>query len=103
MARRPRHAFEGYKVKTLEHGGEYPDTMPQAIEVSDSEGRKALYVPLLRDGKVVRSTGIVDALKSVMGMIVSPEPELDDGSARGKIDDREEAGALLPLACSRIR
>lgn len=55
--------FEGYRIKTLEQGGEYPDTMPQAIEVTDAEGRKALYVPLSRDGGVLRSAGVVDALK----------------------------------------
>jgi hypothetical protein len=55
--------FEGYRVKTLEQGGEYPDTMPQAIEVTDAEGRKALYVPLSKDGKVVRSAGILELLK----------------------------------------
>lgn len=55
--------FEGYSVKTLEQGGEYPDTMPQAIEVTDAEGRKALYVPLSNDGKLVRSAGIFDELK----------------------------------------
>ena len=55
--------FEGLRVKTLEHGGEYPDTMPNAIELTDAEGRKALYVPLSRDGKVVRSSGIMGLLK----------------------------------------
>jgi len=55
--------FYGYKIDTLEQGGEYLDTMPQAIEVTDAEGRKALYVPLSRDGMVVRSASIVDALK----------------------------------------
>lgn len=55
--------FEGYSVKTLEHGGEYPDTMPQLIEVTDAAGNKAAYVPLSRDGKVVQSAGVVEALK----------------------------------------
>jgi hypothetical protein len=55
--------LEGFRIKTLEQGGEYPDTMPQAIEVTDAEGRKALYVPLSRDGAVVRSAGILNALK----------------------------------------
>jgi hypothetical protein len=55
--------FEGYKLKTLEQGGEYPDTMPQAIEVTDAEGREALYVPLSKDGKVVRSAGVLNLLK----------------------------------------
>jgi hypothetical protein len=37
---------EGYAIETREHAGEYPDTMPQLIEVTDAEGRKAAYVPL---------------------------------------------------------
>lgn len=55
--------FEGYRVKTKEHAGEYPDTMPQVIEVTDAEGRKAAYVPLSRDGKVVDSSAVVERLK----------------------------------------
>jgi hypothetical protein len=27
--------FEGFKINTLEQGGEYPDTMPQVIEVTE--------------------------------------------------------------------
>jgi hypothetical protein len=55
--------FEGYTIETQEHAGEYPDTMPQLIEVRDAEGNKASYVPLSKDGKVVDSSNIVDALK----------------------------------------
>ncbi|MGO4513228.1 hypothetical protein AB4Z51_40260 [Bradyrhizobium sp. 2TAF36] len=55
--------FEGYQVETKEHAGEYPDTMPQVIEVTDAEGRKAAYVPLSRDGKVVESSAVVKKLK----------------------------------------
>lgn len=55
--------FEGYHVETREHAGEYPDTMPQVIEVTDAEGRKAAYVPLSRDGKVVDSSAVVEKLK----------------------------------------
>ncbi|WP_316205325.1 hypothetical protein [Bradyrhizobium sp. SZCCHNS3004] len=43
--------FQGYRIKTLEQGGEYPDTMPQAIEVTDPAGRKALYVPSRRTAR----------------------------------------------------
>ena len=28
----------GLTFETLEHGGEYPDTMPQAIRLTDAEG-----------------------------------------------------------------
>ncbi|WP_315747724.1 MULTISPECIES: hypothetical protein [unclassified Bradyrhizobium] len=37
--------------------------MPQAIEVTDPAGRKALYLPLSKDGKVVQSAIVVEALK----------------------------------------
>jgi hypothetical protein len=55
--------FEGYSIKTLEHGGEYPDTMPQVIEITDAAGHKAAYVPLSRNGKVIQSARVLDALK----------------------------------------
>lgn len=42
---------------TLEHGGEFPDCMPQAIEVKDSHGRSAIYVLPLEGGKAVKSLG----------------------------------------------
>jgi hypothetical protein len=37
-----------------EHGGDEPDMMPQAIIVTDAEGRWAVYVPLEMNGQVVR-------------------------------------------------
>jgi len=43
----------GLRFKTLDHGGEYPDNMPQAIQVTDSLGRTCLYVPVTQGGKVV--------------------------------------------------
>ena len=38
-------------------GGEYPDTMPQAIKLIDAKGRSCIYVPITQDGKVVDSQG----------------------------------------------
>jgi hypothetical protein len=29
----------GLRFETFDHGGEYPDTMPQAIKLTDAEGR----------------------------------------------------------------
>jgi hypothetical protein len=29
----------GLRFETMDHGGEYPDTMPQAIKLIDAEGR----------------------------------------------------------------
>ncbi|MCK1393678.1 hypothetical protein IVB29_23345 [Bradyrhizobium sp. 1] len=55
--------YEGYTFETREHAGEYPDTMPQVIEVTDPEGRKAAYLPLSRDGNVVDSSAVVRKLK----------------------------------------
>lgn len=43
----------GLTFKTLEHGGEEPDTMPNAIRMTDPLGRSALYVVLKIDGKAV--------------------------------------------------
>ncbi len=43
----------GLRFKTLDHGGEYPDNMPQAIQVTDRLGRTCLYVPVTQGGKVV--------------------------------------------------
>ena len=45
------------RFETLEHGGEYPDDMPQLIRVTDPEGRVARYRPIKEDGKVVDSKG----------------------------------------------
>ena len=47
----------GLRFETMEHGGEYPDTMPQAIKLIDAEGRSCIYVPITQNGKVVDSQG----------------------------------------------
>jgi hypothetical protein len=48
---------KGLRFETMEHGGEYPDTMPQAIKLIDAKGRSCIYVPITQDGKVVDSQG----------------------------------------------
>jgi hypothetical protein len=53
----------GLRFETMEHGGEYPDTMPQAIKLVDAEGRSCIYVPITQDGKVVDSQGFVPDLE----------------------------------------
>ena len=45
----------GLRFETLEPGGEFPDTMPQAVRITDAEGRSCLYVPVKVDGRVVDS------------------------------------------------
>lgn len=47
----------GLTFKTLEHGGAYPDTMPQAIRVTDKEGRWCIYTPTTYRGEVVQHHG----------------------------------------------
>jgi hypothetical protein len=47
----------GLRFETMDHGGEYPDAMPQAIKLIDAEGRACIYVPIMQDGKVVDSLG----------------------------------------------
>jgi hypothetical protein len=49
----PRLDGSGLRFETMEHGGEYPDAMPQAIKVIDAQGRSCIYVPISQDGKVV--------------------------------------------------
>jgi len=49
----------GLRFETIEHGGEYPDTMPQAIKLFDAAGRSAIYVPITQDGEVVESLGLM--------------------------------------------
>ncbi|MHC2621516.1 hypothetical protein ACVIW2_003548 [Bradyrhizobium huanghuaihaiense] len=66
--------FEGYRVETKEHAGEFPDTMPQVIEVTDAEGRKAAYVPLSRDGKVVDSSAVSKGSRTTN----DPNPDLPE-------------------------
>ena len=47
----------GLRFETMEHGGEYPDTMPQVIKLIDAEGRSRIYVPILQNGGGVDSQG----------------------------------------------
>src|SRR4051794_5033139 len=44
-ARPHDESMDGAKLRfeTLAHGGEYPDDMPQAIRVTDPDGRSCLY------------------------------------------------------------
>jgi hypothetical protein len=41
----------GLQFETLDHGGEYPDTMPQAIKLIDAGGRSCIYVPITQEGR----------------------------------------------------
>ena len=44
--------------QTLEHGGAYPDEMPQAVKVIDQQGRWCIYTPITGlDGEPVQSRG----------------------------------------------
>ena len=47
----------GLTFETLEHGGDELDTMPQAIKLTDAEGRSCIYVPIREGGTVVDSKG----------------------------------------------
>jgi hypothetical protein len=47
----------GLHFETMDHGGEYPDDMPQAIKLTDAKGRSCIYVPITQDGKVVDGQG----------------------------------------------
>jgi hypothetical protein len=46
-----------WALELLEHRGEKPDTMPQAIRATDTAGRSCIYVPITVDHDVVDSLG----------------------------------------------
>jgi hypothetical protein len=48
----------GLQFETMDHGGEYPDAMPQAIRLTDKAGRSCIYVPITQQGRVVDSVGM---------------------------------------------
>lgn len=47
----------GLTFETLEHGGEFPDMMPQAIKITDADGRWCIYGPTTVHSEVVQSHG----------------------------------------------
>lgn len=50
---RPQDPFrdgQDLTFETMEHGGELPDDFPNAIRVTDIEGRSRVYVPLRPKG-----------------------------------------------------
>jgi hypothetical protein len=49
----PDQDGSGLRFETMDHGGEYPDQMPQAIRLIDAEGRACIYVPVMQNGRVV--------------------------------------------------
>ncbi len=60
--KRPQDPYQdgtGLRFETLDHGGEYPDTLPQAIKLIDADGRSCIYVPVTQNGKVVDSQGYI--------------------------------------------
>jgi hypothetical protein len=56
---RPAPGRTSLRLETMEHGGEYPDTMPQAIKLIDAVGQSCVYVPITQDSKVVDSQGFM--------------------------------------------
>jgi hypothetical protein len=51
----PQMDGTGLRFQTLDHGGEYPDAMPQAIRLMDPQGRSCIYVAITQNGTVVDS------------------------------------------------
>jgi hypothetical protein len=45
----------GLNFETLDHGGEYPDSMPQAIRLTDFVGRSCTFVPVTQNGRIADS------------------------------------------------
>jgi hypothetical protein len=56
----PRQDGTGLTFTKLEHGGEEPDNMPQAILLTDAEGRSCLYVLYRVNGQIVSAKALTD-------------------------------------------
>ena len=54
----PNFNGTGLRFETMDHGGEYPDAMPQAIRLIDAEGRSCIYVPITQGDRVVDSAAL---------------------------------------------
>ena len=54
---------DGLVFETSEHGGKYPDMMPQAIKMTDAQGKWCIYLPTIEDGEVVLSHGYFSKLR----------------------------------------
>jgi hypothetical protein len=59
----PHRDGTGLGFKTMERGGEYPDTMPQAIKLIDAEGRSCIYVPIMQNDRGGRRQGLCARLR----------------------------------------
>jgi hypothetical protein len=76
----------------MSHGGEYPDTMPQAIKLIDAEGRSCIYVPIMQNGKLVHSQGLCS-----MRRMNDPARHDPDDEAKS------EAGHFQPFGGQAVR
>jgi hypothetical protein len=54
----PNFDGTGLRFETMDHGGEYPDAMPQAIRLIDAEGRSCIYVAITQGDRVVDSAAL---------------------------------------------
>ena len=54
----PRGDGTGWTFRMKEHGGDYPDNMPQAIVATDAEGRSCTYVPVRVRATRARGGGV---------------------------------------------
>jgi hypothetical protein len=62
----------GLRFETGEHGGDYPDNMPQAITMTDAQGRWAVYVPLRIERETSYTTSRRDGMYSTSMLMPSP-------------------------------
>lgn len=53
----PNQDGGGWTFETMEHGGEYPDSMPQSIRATDADGKSCIYWPASVFGRVVDHKG----------------------------------------------
>lgn len=49
----PNFDGTGLRFETMDHGGEYPDAMSQAIRLIDTDGGSCIYVPITQCDRLV--------------------------------------------------
>jgi len=68
--------------ETLEHGGEFPDLMPQVIKITDKQGRNCLYEPIHVQGRIV-DFQFSNTSKTIEGLTRFLQQEIE------RIDDKQ--------------
>jgi hypothetical protein len=95
----------GLRFETMEHGGEYPDTMPQAVKLTDAEGRSCIYVPITQDKSTAPplvGASLGGRAGTVQAALCGERPNKTTGVLDGRSRDIFALSAAPPWGCLRV-